>query len=82
MLSIFSSLPLGLKDTLDPPEHGVTEGLQVLPAEARGPQLLDLADQLGQGPIVLSPQLVFEEIPAILYGIQIRAVPWPVHDLE
>ncbi len=58
------------------------EGFQVLPAEARGPQHLDLVDQLGQGPNVLSPQLVFHKIPAILYGIQVQAIPWLVDDLE
>ncbi len=47
MLSIFGGLPLGLKDTLDPPGHGVAEGLQVLPAEAHDPKHLDLVDQLG-----------------------------------
>ncbi len=55
----------------------ITEALQVLLAEASGPQHHDLLDHLGHRPYDLGIQLLLHEVPAIFYG----AVPGPVDNL-
>jgi hypothetical protein len=56
---------------LDPPEHRITQILEVLVGEIQGPQEFDLLDQL-----------FLHIVPTVLDGIEIRTNSRPVNHLK
>ena len=80
---VLGGVAIPADDLLQPPGHGLHQGPQVRAvAYPLGPQLLDVVLQLRNGGGLAVLQLGLHPSPSVFNGVEVRAVAWPVNQLD